>query len=349
MSESTWHQPTAVAPLRGNERFAGIEGSVVDFWRFAMPDLRMNNVRGYFAEYLVSRALGVEQLRVEWDDYDVLWKGVKIEVKSSGYLQAWAQQGPSAIVFSGLRRKAQGENWALADEATYKADVYVFAWHTTQEPDKYDALDVDAWAFHVLAREQLEQLNVGSLTLSRLEAIGTRTVYSGLADAVAAAAAFESAVPLGLPLPARWDRGALEEVGFEGFARFSELKTSSAPSVPGIYIVLRESELVPEITESTTSTAHAPFSLELLRASWVDGASVVYIGKAENIRSRLLQYARRGSNHGGGRSIWQLADQDELIVAWVPTPGESAGAVEIRYRAAFTREHGRWPFANRKN
>lgn len=92
--------------LQGDERFSGVDATVADFWRFALPDLRMNNARGWLAEFLVARALGVDAVRVEWDDFDVIWGDVKIEVKSSAYLQSWAQTKPSAIKFGGLRSRS---------------------------------------------------------------------------------------------------------------------------------------------------------------------------------------------------------------------------------------------------
>lgn len=79
---------------------------------------------------------------------------------------------------------------------------------------------------------------------------------------------------------------------------------------------------------------------------------IIYIEKADakasGLRTRLRQYARRGSSHQGGRSICQLADHAELLVAWVETPGEIAEDVEISYRAAFADRFGGWPFANWK-
>ena len=45
-------------PLSGDEHFLGLDATVRDFWAFAMSDLRMNNVRGYLAEFLVARAVG---------------------------------------------------------------------------------------------------------------------------------------------------------------------------------------------------------------------------------------------------------------------------------------------------
>jgi hypothetical protein len=117
-----------------------MSGSVLDFWRFAMSDLRMHNVRGYFAEYLVGRALDLEVARVEWDDFDVLWGDVKIEVKSSAYLQSWAQRRPSTIAFGGLRGRRLDIEAGDVGEQTYNADVYVFAWNTQIDPKTYAAI-----------------------------------------------------------------------------------------------------------------------------------------------------------------------------------------------------------------
>src|SRR3954454_23654688 len=82
MTESEWFSAPAATPIDGSEQFAGLDSTILDFWQFAMSDLRMNNVRGYLAEFLVSRAVGASGSRVEWDAYDVLAPdGTKIEVK----------------------------------------------------------------------------------------------------------------------------------------------------------------------------------------------------------------------------------------------------------------------------
>lgn len=92
--------PPPSAFLTGTERFDGLDASVADFWRFAMSDLRTNNVRGYLAEFLVARAVGATATRVEWDPWDVTAPdGTRIEVKSSGYLQAWTQEKLSRPTF----------------------------------------------------------------------------------------------------------------------------------------------------------------------------------------------------------------------------------------------------------
>jgi len=92
--------PPAARDLKGDEPFAGLDATVLDFWRFAMNDLRTNNVRGYLTEFMVARAVGATGARVEWDPWDVAAPDeTKIEVKSSGYLQSWEQRKLSAATF----------------------------------------------------------------------------------------------------------------------------------------------------------------------------------------------------------------------------------------------------------
>lgn len=180
-----WVPAPVLPPLSGDERFKGADASVIDFWRFAMSDLRMNNTRGYLAEFLVARALGVAAQRVEWDDYDVLWDGVKIEVKSSAYLQAWAQRRPSQIRFTGLRGRSWGDITAgLADEKTYKADVYVLSVLTTEDHALYDPLDVGAWQFYVLPRSVIEEKGVDSMSLATVDQLAVAVAFDGLASAI---------------------------------------------------------------------------------------------------------------------------------------------------------------------
>lgn len=181
-----WLSAPTVARLDGSESFAGIDATVLDFWRFAMSDLRMNNIRGYLAEFLVSRAVGADGVRVEWDAYDVLAPdGTKIEVKSSAYMQVWDQRRPSRIVFGGL----VGRTWTPQDggspEPTFNADVYVFAVQTATTHDAYDMLVLDQWAFYVVPRQKLEDLGYKSISLPTLEGLTDGPVrHADLAETI---------------------------------------------------------------------------------------------------------------------------------------------------------------------
>ena len=184
--------PPPPAVLSGEERFHGLQASVRDFWRFAMSDLRTNNVRGYLAEFLVARAVGATGGRVEWDPWDVTApEGTRIEVKSSGYLQAWVQNKLSTPSF----RVAPAYGWdeasgAWSTEQRFNADVYVFCLQTATTHEEYDPLDISQWSFYVAHRSLIEaraERQMGLATLSRLA--GEPVTYLDLGAAIAAAAA----------------------------------------------------------------------------------------------------------------------------------------------------------------
>jgi hypothetical protein len=182
--------PTPPPLLSGDESFDGIDASVNDFWKFAMSDLRTNNVRGYLAEFLVARAVGSDARRVEWDSCDVRSPdGTRIEVKSSGHLQSWAQEKLSTPLF----RVTPARGWdartgTSATEQSFNADVYVFALHTATSHEDYDPLQVFQWRFYVASREVVAAragAGMGLATLART--CGEAVSYEGLAAAIHAA------------------------------------------------------------------------------------------------------------------------------------------------------------------
>src|SRR5262252_1100889 len=84
-------------PADGNEPFSGTDLRLGDFWRWAFSDLVSNVTRSTLAEFLVATAVGDSRpVREEWADFDVLTPaGVRVEVKSSAYLQTWFQRQSS--------------------------------------------------------------------------------------------------------------------------------------------------------------------------------------------------------------------------------------------------------------
>ncbi|WP_163541988.1 hypothetical protein [Occultella kanbiaonis] len=179
-------EPGFKAPLSGGETFAGMDARVLDFWRFAMSDLQMNNLRGVLAEFLVARAVGSTSARVEWDAFDVLAPdGTRVEVKSSGYLQSWHQERLSAVTFQ--VRPSYG--WhpvtgTYATERTFQADVYVFAHQTATETAAYDALDVSQWDFYVLPRPVVEGFAGSRVGLARVRLVARPVGFAKLGEAI---------------------------------------------------------------------------------------------------------------------------------------------------------------------
>ncbi len=178
--------PLAARPLTGRERIGDGDATVEDFWRWAFSDLRMNVDRGVFAEWLVGLALGcVDGVRAAWDEFDLVTaSGLRVEVKSAAYLQAWQQARPSRITFSRLSSHAEGPSAPGADRQ-YRADVYVFALLDTRTHDRLDPLDADQWRFWVATNAAVAATKSRSLSLSGVEGIAGQSVgFRHLAERV---------------------------------------------------------------------------------------------------------------------------------------------------------------------
>jgi hypothetical protein len=156
---------------------------------------------------------------------------------------------------------------------------------------------------------------------------------------------------------ARLDRAALEDLGFEGFVTFKDLRRGRIAEVPnagGIYVVLREAERKPSFLQKNPGGGFKgrdpSVGPEVLRAKWIGAAYVIYIGKGDNLRRRLTQFMRFGSGepvgHWGGRYTWQVAGSERFVVAWRQTAPVAPRTAEIQLLVRFVATYGRRPFAN---
>jgi hypothetical protein len=182
-----------------------------------------------------------------------------------------------------------------------------------------------------------------------------------VSDAVASAGPvnYVRPVPDRPTLPRSFSRHDLEAAGFVGWRTWDELRRTGLSEVPAAaasYVVYRPSGLGVQF-RARTPGGHfkgedPTVPTGRLTSKWVSAAHVVYIGKADQARLRLTQFARFGAGervgHWGGRYIWQLVDSAELLVAWHPISwSESAREYEKRLLEAFARLHGgARPFAN---
>jgi hypothetical protein len=149
-------------------------------------------------------------------------------------------------------------------------------------------------------------------------------------------------------------RASLEATGFVGWVPFSEIATSACPSSGGVYVITYSGA---EPVGFSGRSCGGWFKgrdpavpRQALIANWVEHAEVVYIGKADQLKRRLQQFADFGAGkpvgHWGGRLIWQLRSIDALRVAWKETRGRVPRAVELELLANFRALHGKPPFAN---
>jgi len=147
---------------------------------------------------------------------------------------------------------------------------------------------------------------------------------------------------------------ALSANGFQGWLSFPEARLSgSIPVTGGVYVVsypLRGPVAFLAAAPGGRFKGKDPtVSQEVLAANWLDH-EIVYIGKADNLRRRIREFADFGAGkpigHWGGRLIWQLAAPDKLRIAWKETPESVPRAVEKAMLAEFRLQHGKPPFAN---
>jgi len=189
-------RPGDLEPLQGHEEVVSGQ-TVLDFWRWALGDLRMNTARGYLVEYLVAKALGDKsRIRVEWGPHDITADdGTLIEVKTSGYLQSWATRKLSTPSWT-FRSVTTAQVWA-EDLGAYRAidpsdrvHVWIFALQTCTDPDRYHPLNLDQWTFRVMPHRQLLDTGQRSAGLSFFDRHGVSAIgYSELRDAVQTARA----------------------------------------------------------------------------------------------------------------------------------------------------------------
>ena len=166
------------------------EFSLLDFWRWSVSDLVSNATRGILAEFIVGTALGIDMraLRDEWDAYDLITEeGIKIEVKSSAYIQCWGQKKPSTISFSIKKTKSWDyETDKRITEPKRHADIYVMCHLKHTDQSTIDPMKMEQWDFYVLPTSRLDnyERSQSSITLNSLKNLVEVKPYSELKAAI---------------------------------------------------------------------------------------------------------------------------------------------------------------------
>ena len=134
--------------------------TLLNYWRWSGSDLVSNAQRGILAEFLVGSALQItDNIRLEWDAGDIRTpSGLKVEVKTSAYIQSWSQPAYSTIVFDIAPKKSWDARENKADAVSQRsADVYVFCLLAHRDQNSIDPLNVSQWEFYVLATSVLDE------------------------------------------------------------------------------------------------------------------------------------------------------------------------------------------------
>jgi len=185
--------------LDGAETFKKAESSplaaadILDYWSWAYSDIVGNTNRGALAEFIVARAIGSEPaVRNDWAAYDLETpSGIKVEVKSSAYLQSWHQTTVSAPSFSIRKAKEWSpETNEFGEERLRHSDVYVFCL-LAYKGDKrlLDPLDLSQWEFYVVKTSEIDRIfgERSSISINRVKDLSLAYSVDSLMDAVEAA------------------------------------------------------------------------------------------------------------------------------------------------------------------
>ena len=159
------------------------------------------------------------------------------------------------------------------------------------------------------------------------------------------------------------DINDMKNAGFQGFNTIESLMSSGCSKVPlqsGVFLVVWPSESMPEFLKQSAvgdfKGRNPSVPEEALQDRWVQGAKVVFIGRAggetqeETLQWRLRQYVRTGQGRAIGRLdeslIWQIKDCFQMSVCWVKSGTDNPVDLEKSLLVLFEDTYGSLPFAN---
>lgn len=150
-----------------------------DFFLWVAGDLTGNRLRGLYAEWMLSSELGLtadRPTRVEWDMVDIRYRGLNIEVKTSGNRQQWSSEEKpvrfSIAPQSRIWNATLNESRKLSPP-TRTADIYVFCLHRCDSLSTSTVVDESKWTFMVVPTSRLDatlgpQRTISASSLSTL-------------------------------------------------------------------------------------------------------------------------------------------------------------------------------------
>jgi len=162
---------------------------MLDFWKWSMSNILSNTDRGVLAEFIVATAIGFDNpIRNDWDSYDLTADNgrIKIEVKSSAYIQSWEQSKLSTIIFSIRESGCWDSKTNTYSDSKRHSDLYVFCLLKHKEQETLDPLKLEQWEFYVVKTEILNKYERSkvSITLNSLRKLTDAISYSQLREKI---------------------------------------------------------------------------------------------------------------------------------------------------------------------
>lgn len=163
--------------------------TILDYWSWAFSGIMGNTERGVFAEFLVATALGIDDVpRRNWLGYDLLYENrIRIEVKSSAYVQSWKQEKLSNIIFGIKKTRSWDPNTnKLSDTVGRDSDFYVFCLYAEKEKAKANLLDLDKWEFYILPTKTIDEelKDQQTVGLKKLKSLSGSVSFDGIKEKI---------------------------------------------------------------------------------------------------------------------------------------------------------------------
>jgi hypothetical protein len=180
-------KPTLETTFTG-ETISCTTATQLHFWQWAFSDLRDDDIKGVFAEWMVLKLLGLQSpRRVSWADSDIVLPNHKtVEVKATAIWQSWKLVNldgtpkcptaapccdPARIRFGGLKARGDISQWD--GDRVFKSHFYVFCFQREADHEKWNAWDLSQWEFYLTTQAELTARRTGrSLTLASLRKLG---------------------------------------------------------------------------------------------------------------------------------------------------------------------------------
>ena len=155
------HTTEKIDLLSGDEKFylngSDLGLSVIDYWQFQFSNL-IDNL-GYVAEFLVAKALAKDEPENcnGWTLFDTMYRGKRIEVKSTSYWQSWKKSHAISEqrVFS--IRKTHVEYQNSKAYLARQNDIYIFCIDIGRTQDSANPLNLENWQFYVIPTKVIDE------------------------------------------------------------------------------------------------------------------------------------------------------------------------------------------------
>lgn len=188
--------------LSGDEQFHIKDNpqneTVKDFWAWSMSRLLADGPRGDLAEFIVNTALGTDTKTAKrgWGECDIVYNGIRLEVKCSALLQAWERKTPTNPVFSisktlncDIQETETGYRYIGRDGLPPKrrSEAYVFCLFANSDRETADPLDLSQWLFYVVPTTVINERfgDRRSISLKGISRLGYEPIpYTDIKSAV---------------------------------------------------------------------------------------------------------------------------------------------------------------------